>query len=124
MKNKTDSYWGVDTFDVTDGKATLLDRNTRIEGEVLLEKREDHDNDWNADIRLTIFATKEGIGFDYEYPAGYSEYTYDPDTMRKFYITHDVDWFFRLGLDADQRNMVTSYDADDVKLALETYLKG
>jgi hypothetical protein len=78
-----------------------------IKVQQILHVEEGDDNIWDANIEFTLYANEYGIGFHHRIPAGYSEYTYDPDDTYKFYLTNDFEAFMNLGLTQDQREFVT-----------------
>ena len=117
--------WFYQVYDVTEYGAPKLRKGSEtFEVERLVDKEEPDENIWgDQPITLAIVATKDGIGLDYESPAGYSSYTYDPDTTRAFYYTKDFDWFLRNALDADMREMLTANDLENIKQKLEELQK-
>lgn len=119
----TNTYWPR-IFEVVDGTPVPLavPRNgysTRMEAKTIIEAHRDHDNCWDADENLEIFATKEGIGFRHEVPAGYSSYTYDPEVTVKFYKGASLEWFLSQGLDEDQRDMLDQTDLLDLRETID-----
>lgn len=58
---------------------------------------------------LIIYKGKDGFGIFHEIPDGYSEYTYDPYTIKKYYQNCDWDWFFNFGLDQSQRDLLNGF---------------
>lgn len=115
------SYYGVSTFKVLPNGAVRLLRDFYIDEdkvEELVEKLQPDDNIWDADIKFSVFANKEGIGFAHEIPGGYSEYTYDPERTTKFYIGATLDWFIMFGLDTDEREFLTVNDLHTIRVAL------
>ena len=72
------------------------------------------ENIWNnAPHEFEIFANKDGIGFRTLHPAGYSSYTYEPETEERFYNGATWEWFKLHALDQDQRDMISA-DAEDM----------
>lgn len=119
-----DYFYGVSTFAVTEtGGVKALATHQSLDAELVLDRKEHDENIWDADIKLEVFVNEDGIGFDYEVPAGYSEYTYDPDNTKKFYFTHDVEWFLKFGLDEECRSMLHNGDSTLLVLAIQK-LKG
>lgn len=62
---------------------------------------------FGADSTLTIFVTKDGIGYNLQEPIGYSSYTwwYEDDT--RLYKDKDLEWLLRYGLDENMRDMIS-----------------
>lgn len=113
-------------FDVKDGQPTLRKDETKrypksvdIEAKVAVEVAEERENIWdNTPETLEIYIGKDGIGFEHVVPDGYSEYTYDPQTTRNYYVGADLDWFIRNALDESQREMLSLNDLIILKFAI------
>lgn len=69
----------------------------------------ENENIWdNTPVVFEVYTHKEipGFGVYYEIPAGYSSYTYDPETTEIFYKDATWEWFLKFGLDQEQRRLL------------------
>lgn len=74
--------------------------------DTIFQQKWEEDNIWNADKVFKIYKIDGGYGWYREIPAGYSEYTYDPEVIGFEYIGNDLDYFYNLVMDADARSNI------------------
>lgn len=64
-------------------------------------------SDWNQYVKVKIAQdVKTGYFLIFtEYPAGYSSYTYDPEEVRRVYLTNDPEWIYDFAIDSNLRDL-------------------